>query len=344
MDKKKVVAGFSGGVDSCTSAALLLEKGFDVTAVTFIVNEEWGEVNRKYVLDAAGHLKVKHMFFDAGEIFRERVIKSYIDSINDGRSLSVCPLCNEIFKFRILEEIADSEGAYYIATGHYACSFSEGENHYIKRASFPEKDQSYMLYRLGSDLIKRILFPAGFYGKADIRRIASGFDIPVAERADSQGLCFAQSGFIDFIKNSSGIRMERGEFVSVKGEVLGYHDGYQFFTVGQRRGLGVNFNTPVFVVSVVPSENRVVLGSFEELMTDTVFLREYVIHGRYRDFSSDDVFTARPRFSSKGHPASISVENDLLKVSYVRPNAEIAPGQHMVLYDGDIVAGGGIIV
>ncbi len=343
MPIKSVIIGFSGGVDSSTSAFLLKEQGYDVTGVTFIINNQWADENITSVQLSAKNLKIKHMFINAKDIFNQIIISDYIKSIQEGIMGSPCPLCNDIFKFPMLKQIADNQKIDYISTGHYAKIKEINNGYFIQKGIDPLKDQSYMLYRLNQEIKKRLLLPLGNYHKFEIRKIATDYQLTPATRPDSQGLCFAQSGYINFIKSQIGSQLKKGYFYLKDNTIIGLHNGYQLYTVGQRRGLGINCNTPLFITDIIASENKIILGDFNQLKNSKVKLINSIVHENYKEKITKKEYTVRPRNSSQGHPATILQENNDLIIKYKIPNSENAPGQHLVIYDEDIVVGGGII-
>lgn len=344
MKKRKIIVGFSGGVDSCVAAYLLKNQGFEVIGVTFVVNNDWYKKNGDYASKAASQIGIQHRFLETTTTFDNAVVKKYIDDISNGITHSPCPHCNCVFKFEKLLEQAMLEGEdTMIATGHYGSVENIDGEYFITRGIDARKDQSYMLYRLGENITKKLILPLGGFHKNEIRGIAKENGVDICDRDDSQGLCFAPEGYESFIRQRLSNSIKPGVFTDKSGKILGEHNGFQFYTVGQRRGLGINLNKPLFIVDIKTDENRVILGEYDELYRQNLVLTDFVLHGKYKHSYKDKEFTLRPRFSSSGHTGSINITDGIAGAYYDKPNAENAPGQHLVVYDGNITAGGGVI-
>lgn len=342
----KIIVGFSGGVDSSVSAFLLQKAGYEVVGVQLLINDNQHE-NMEFAQRAAKRLGIKLIFDNCESEFKKSVLDSFIADYNKGITLSPCPLCNDVFKFARLLEISKREGADTIATGHYAALKGMDDNlHYICRWSDTFKDQSYMLYRLSPEVLTRVVFPLScFKSKDDVRNVAREIGLNTAERKDSQGLCFAPKGIMQFLLDN-GVKLQPGLITDKNGNILGEHKGYQLYTIGQRRGLGLKMNSPLFVTKIVPDENKIIVGDYADLYTDRIKVTQLVLHGKYKRREAQRNLTARLR-SSAGFIPVENIENDCVVLK--KPTAWSAPGQHLVLYDGcgdekSVVAGGGIIM
>lgn len=348
--QKKVVIGFSGGVDSAASAFLLKQKGYQVIGVTLLVQKRGEEANLSIAEKTAREIGISHLICDFSHDFHDLVVVPYLDGIERGETPSPCPLCNENFKFARLMEIAKREGALWIGTGHYAALREEEGVVYLKRWNDSFKDQSYLLYRLAPAVLQRTLFPLGeFQTKSEVRQLASKGRLSVSQRKDSQGLCFAPDGCLDFLQRRFSQKIKKGKFTNKRGEILGEHEGYVYYTIGQRRGLGISAGEPLFVTQIVPEENRVVLGEYRELLRKEIEVKDWIWHGKYAVAPDNFSFFARARSSSRGQLVS-KIEKkqespDRFRILFQEVNPEAAPGQHLVLYDRltQVVAGGGII-
>lgn len=341
----KIIVGFSGGVDSSVSAFLLQKAGYEVIGVQLLINGNQHE-NVEFAQRAAKRLGIKLLFDNCESEFKKSVLDPFITDYNSGITPSPCPLCNDVFKFAKLLEIAKREGAATIATGHYAALKADDNAHYICRWSDTFKDQSYMLYRLSPEILAQVVFPLScFKSKNDVRNVAREIGLNTAERKDSQGLCFAPAGIMQFLLDN-GAKLQPGVITDKTGAVLGEHKGYQLYTIGQRRGLGLKPSSPLFVTNIIPNENKIVVGDYDDLYTDKIKVRQLVLHGKYKQREAQRNLTARLR-SSAGFIPVENIENDCVILK--KPTAWSAPGQHVVLYDGcgdekSIVAGGGVIV
>lgn len=341
----KVIVGFSGGVDSSTSAFLLQNAGYEVIGVQLLINDNQHE-NMEFAERAAEHLGIRLIFDNCGNEFRKSVLDSFINDYTRGITPSPCPLCNAVFKFVRLLKIAEREGADKIATGHYAALKIIDNQCYIRRWNNTFKDQSYMLYRLLPEVLARVIFPLScFESKSDVRNTARKIGLNTAERSDSQGLCFAPNGIMRFLQDN-GVTFKPGLITDKNGSILGEHKGYPLYTVGQRRGLGMKMNSPLFITKIIPNENRIVVGDYNDLYMDKIEVTQLVLHGKYKYPEHQKNLTARLR-SSAGFIPVKSIDNDCIVLE--KPTAWSASGQHLVLYDGcgdekSIVAGGGIIV
>ena len=317
LRKNKVLLGLSGGVDSATAALLLKEKGCEVVGYYFDVKGK-NEAGRASAEDVAKQLNIPLIYEDVSTDFREIVIENFITEYLHGRTPNPCVLCNPNIKFKRLIRHADEIGAYYIATGHY-CRILRDETRqlsYIHRAVNDQKDQSYMLYRLGQDVLSRLIFPLGeFRSKEKTREVARDGKLSNADKKDSQKICFIEpeDNYVSYITAVGGTSAP-GNFVDREGRVLGRHKGILHYTIGQRKGLGIALGKPAFVTEIRAARNEVVLGDNEELLpvrcdqriiflqTETLplttakpFSRRYAIrHRRLRPYCMSKVIKLKP--------------------------------------------------
>lgn len=355
MKKKKVVIGMSGGIDSSVAAYLLQKEGYEVIGVTLrhldgneadIDDDSKTCCSLDDIMDArmaCYKLEIPHYLVDAVDEFRETVIKYFLKEYSAGRTPSPCIICDEKIKLKKLVEFADKIGAEYISTGHYAGveKCSELNSYLLKNAEDAKKDQTYMLYRLDEDIVRRMLFPLKNYKKTEIRELARQIGLKTYDKKDSQGICFAPDGYINFLsKNLENI--SEGNFVDKSGKIMGKHKGYQFYTIGQRRGLGLKLPKAYFITEIRAEKNEIVLGEFEELFTNKIEIENYkFIPGLNKILDME--LLAKPRFSSCGKLGKLKLENNRLVFVYNEKNAENAPGQHVVFYYKNSVVGGGVI-
>lgn len=348
----------SGGVDSSVAAYLLKEQGYDVIGVTMqiwqeehnnIMDEEGGCCGLTAVDDArrvARKLEIPYYVMNFRDDFRRRVIDYFVEEYLRGRTPNPCNACNRYVKWEALLEKSLALGADYIATGHYARIERLKNGRYAVRNSVTAaKDQTYALYALTQEQLAHTLMPVGAYDKEKIREIAEQLHLPVAGKKDSQDICFIPDGnYGAFLEKEAGERMQGpGNFVLTDGTVVGKHRGICYYTVGQRKGLGIALGKPVFVVKIDPIKNEVVLGEDREAFTDHL-LADHLNAMAVERFEDGQQFMAKIRYSHKGTPCRVTVEDtDRIRLDFAEPVRAVTPGQAVVLYRGEYVAGGGLI-
>ena len=345
---KKVIVGLSGGVDSSVAAHVLLQQGYDVIGVTMHV---WGEVNENAaVSDAkkvAEHLNIPHYVIDFTKEFKENVVNYFIDEYMAGRTPNPCNMCNRFVKWEALLDRAKEFGAEYVATGHYArIKQLDNGRLVVMNSATAVKDQTYALNQLRQDQLAHTLMPIGQYTKDEIRQIAVDTGIPVANKPDSQDICFIPDGdYKAFLKKYANRELpSEGNFVNEAGEILGKHKGITNYTVGQRKGLGIALGKPVFVSAIRPETNEVVISD-----TGDVFSRELYCNKlnfmAVEDLTEPTEVIAKIRYAHKGSPCTIEkVDEDTVKCTFHEDVRAITPGQSVVFYQNDYVFGGGIII
>ncbi len=348
MEKKKVVVGMSGGVDSSVAAYLLKEQGYDVVGVTMQTwqpdcgyNQGTAEEDAKRVADQLG---IPFFVVDFQKEFKESVIEYFIAEYCAGRTPNPCIVCNRYVKWEALLQYAGKVGADYIATGHYAKVEQLSNGRYtIKRAAFDEKDQTYALYGLTQKQLSYTLFPAGEYKKTQIREIAEKIGLKVAKKPDSQEICFVpDQDYAGFIERKMG--KSKGNFIPEDGQVLGQHKGIIHYTIGQRKGLNLALGYPAYVLAILPETNEVVIGDGSRLFS------EYVYADRINWMAQEDIedgirVVGKIRYNHKGASCRIfKRENGKLECIFDEPQRAATPGQALVLYQEDCVLGGGIII
>lgn len=373
-ENKRVLLGMSGGTDSSVAAMRLLEAGYEVIGVTFRFYELNGST--EYLEDArnlAERLGIRHITYDAREIFAQQIIEYFVQEYLAGRTPVPCTLCNNYLKWPLLAKIADEMGIFYIATGHYAQNIQLNETFYITYAADSDKDQTFFLWGLKQDILNRMLLPMGDITKAEARSWAAehGFR-KVATKKDSIGVCFCPMDYRTFLKDwlvrngqmsvsnseasinnsqTSGSdkqawsdRIRRGRFVDEKGTFIAWHEGYPFYTIGQRRGLGIHLNRPVFVKEIDPENNEVMLASLSSLEKTEMWLKDWNLVNQERTLGRSDIIV-KIRYRKQENYGTITVTSDhLLHVQLHEPLTAIAPGQAAAFYGDGLLLGGGIIV
>jgi tRNA-specific 2-thiouridylase len=375
--KQRVVCGMSGGVDSSATAALLIEQGYDVIGITLKL---WPQdcVNRaedkccgpQAVTDARSvchKLDIPYYLIDESADFQKHVIQYFADEYKAGRTPNPCVMCNQNLKFGRLIDRADQLGAEFIATGHFArvermdlnnketkeqsssllssLVVNSSPRYLLKRGRDLRKDQSYFLFSLRQDQLARIIFPLGEKTKSDTREVARTCQLKTADKEESMEICFVpDNDYGGFLQTANLVQKHRGEIVDLHGRVLGKHDGIEFYTIGQRKGLGITTPKPVYVVELDAENNRVVVGDESALERDE-FIAERCNWHPFETLTAPIEVTAKIRYNHPGAPATVTpLEGNRVKVKLHSPARAITPGQAAVFYQDDLVVGGGWIM
>ena len=369
----KVILGMSGGVDSSVTAYLLREQGYEVEGRSFIL---WkGESQSgpsaccsmkavEEVSKTAHYIGINHSVIDVSNDFMEKVINIFINAYTNGLTPNPCILCNRFIKFPFLLGEAEKTGAEYISTGHYAKveKFNELNNpppppfrkggiggfknsyFFLKKGVDAKKDQSYFLYVLRQEELKRLILPLGYYRKDEVRKIALELNLPAVNRAESQDICFIQGGnYSKLIEKLSSVTGKPGPIVDLNGKVIGTHKGVHKYTVGQRKRLGISSPEPLYVTRIDPLENIVYAGPCDAAKKKEFFVKDllWIINPSSNKFRA----SVKVRSMMKEKPATVfHVSDENVRVVFDVPQWAPAPGESAVLYDDDIVVGGGIII
>ena len=359
MEKKKVVVGMSGGVDSSVAAWLLKKQGYDVIGVTMQIwqdelpeaqEENGGCCGLSAVDDArrvAERLEIPYYVMNFKKEFKENVMDYFVQEYIDGRTPNPCIACNRFVKWESLLRRSLAIGAEYIATGHYARVEQLPNGRFaLRKSATAAKDQTYALYNLTQHQLSHTLMPVGEYTKDEIREMAGEIGLVVANKPDSQEICFIPDhDYAKFIEENSDCQLREGNFVDKYGNVLGRHKGITHYTVGQRRGLNLSMGHPVFVTAIRPETNEVVIGENEDVFSNRLIcnkLNWMAVDGLYGETMR---VNAKIRYSHKGAPCEIrEIEPDLVECIFDEPQRAATPGQAVVFYDGDYVVGGGTII
>ena len=344
---RRVLLGMSGGTDSSVAALLLLDAGYEVTGVTFRFYEKDG--NTEYLDDArdlCARLGIPHLISDQREAFRTTIIDYFIREYMAGHTPVPCTLCNNYLKWPLLRQLADERGIFHLSTGHYVRKrMIEGYWH-ITTGADADKDQSFFLWGLPQDIMERMLLPMGDLTKIRVREIAEerGF-LKVATKKDSIGVCFCPMDYRTFLRNNVSVEaIQKGKFFDEKGNFIAWHEGYPFYTIGQRRGLGIDLNRAVFVKEIIPSENKVVLGDLKSLEKMEMRLKDWNIINPSLLLGHDDVIV-KIRYRKQANRCTVMLLPDnTLHVQLHEPLAAIAAGQAAAFYRDDVILGGGIII
>jgi tRNA-specific 2-thiouridylase len=356
--RQRVLLGMSGGVDSSVAGYLLREQGYEVIGVTMKV---WPQdcISRaedkccgpQAIADARGvahSLGISHYVVDEADQFERLVIDYFSSEYQAGRTPNPCVMCNEKLKFGNLWSKAAALGCDYIATGHYAIIEHHADHAILRKGLDPRKDQSYFLFSLRQSQLRRALTPLGKMTKREIREIAHSLGLKVADKVDSQEICFVPGNdYKAFLRSHLGENaFHRGEIYDVAGNFLGVHDGIELFTIGQRKGLPGGSPQPRYVVDLDPATNRVIVGDAEDLAIDEFEIERVNWHGVTGIGDPGRLFecTVKIRYSHPGTHATVTpLEDGRAHVRLYEPQRAVTPGQAAVFYDHDVVLGGGWI-
>ena len=355
----KIVIGMSGGVDSSVTATLLKKEGHELHGITLQLwrgdpkrGIEWYEracCKADVAREAAQKIGIPFTVINIQEEFEKEIIDDFCKEYLSGRTPNPCIRCNEKIKFGLLLKKARELGAERLATGHYArTDFNPAINRYIlKKGVDSKKDQSYFLYRLNQEQLGSVIFPIGGLKKERVIEIAKEMGLPGAEGKESQEICFVtdaeEEDYRGFLEERMPEAKKTGEFVDTTGKVIGRHEGIAFYTIGQRRGLGIASGKRLYVVDIDAVNNRVILGDENELFKDELIAEDINLIAIERLAAPMDVF-AKIRYRNPAVPAEIKpYDEGKIKVKFKEPQRAIAKGQSVVFYDNDIVIGGGII-
>jgi tRNA-specific 2-thiouridylase len=356
--KKKVLVAMSGGVDSSVTAALLLEQGCEVVGITMqiwdpgvteVAGEHVGCCSLSAIDDAravADLLGIPYYVMNFRELFSRRVIDYFCAEYLRGRTPNPCIACNRYVKFDSLLKKSLGLGMDFLATGHYARpGYDAGRGRYVLRRGVDEsKDQTYVLYGLTQKQLSRIMMPLGEYRKDEVRRLAAGWSLPVAEKAESQEICFVpDDDYAGFITGYVKDEIKPGSFKDLQGKVVGRHRGIPFYTIGQRRGLGLATGERIYVVDINPETNVITVGPESAIRSDTLIASDnnFIMIG---DLTESMRVEAQVRYNAGPAPATISpLPEGRVKVVFDQPQWAITPGQAVVYYVSDHLVGGGTI-
>lgn len=341
---KSVLIGMSGGVDSSVSALILKRLGYKVIGATMNLFENENS-NSKDAKDVCNKLSIEHITLDYKKEFKENVINYFIDSYKSAKTPNPCVMCNKKLKFGYLYKYVLDNSIDYIATGHYAkVEYSDKYKRYVlKKADNLTKDQSYFLYGIPKEVLPHILFPlSNFSSKEEIRKIAKDNNIKTASKSDSQDICFISTNYKDYLIKNSDIKETSGN-VLLNGKVIGKHTGLYKYTIGQRKGLGIAYEKPLYVVGFNASNNELIVGLEEDLYVKSFKVKNYNLL-LVDEIKAPLEVNVKTRYKSKEYKALISMDKDLINVEFIEPQKGVTKGQFAVFYIDDIVLGGGEII
>ncbi len=352
--KKKVAVGLSGGVDSSVAALLLKEKGYDVIGVTLKLSSMECSTDIQVccspqdVKDAkrvASFLGIEHYVIDWEEIFREKVIQYFIEEYKKGKTPNPCSICNRDVKTGLLAKYVNVVlGADFLATGHYIRKEKKEGVELLKRGIDPKKDQSYFMALLEKEVIPLLMFPLGNQTKEETRKIAEKYKIPVSQKKDSFEICFTAGKTPgEYIQGTKAFDILEGDILHISGKKLGKHKGLPFYTIGQRRGLGIRWKKPLYVLDKDIEKNILVVGEREHLLKDYVEAENLNFHIEPEKWDMSNIYV-QGRYKQKPVKVKeIKIHKDKIKAIFEEKQEAFAPGQILAIYQGDLLIGGGII-
>ena len=356
MTRKKVLVAMSGGVDSSATCLMLQEQGYEVLGMTMRVYDLPGQFKDgsdepEHIVSArelAQQLGIEHVVADVREAFRQSIVEYFLEEYKHGRTPNPCVRCNRDFKFRLMKEWADRLGCEYMATGHYVrTEKAENGSVYLVMGDDIRKDQTYFLWRVPQETLQRCIFPLGTMQKPEVRAYldAKGFTVR-ARQSESMEVCFIAGDYRDFIREQCpelAAQVQGGYYVNATGQKLGTHDGVPFYTVGQRKGLGIALGKPAYVLRLNAEKNTIVLGEEEELLQQVFFCNDENLVDE-QEFFASSALTVRVRYHSQPVACQVTrLEDGRLLVRTAEPVSAITPGQSAVFYVGNRLVGGAVI-
>ena len=355
MNNRRVLIGMSGGIDSTAACLMLQEQGYEVVGVTMRVFDLPSQLNEEGIpyfiheaQEVAQRLGIEHHVADEREGFRNKIVQYFIDEYMQGRTPNPCVMCNPLFKFRVLTEWADRLDCTYIATGHYVQTICEKGHHYIITGDDPQKDQSYFLWGLSQEVLTRCIFPLGNWKKNEVRQYLTdkGFTLK-AKEGESMEVCFIEGDYRDFLHEycpQIDTLVGEGKFVDNAGRPLGIHKGYPYYTIGQRKGLGIALGKPAYVLKLNPDKNTVMLGDSQELITHYMLIEQLKVVDPVH-FTLEKGLSVRIRYRSRSVPCNIvrKVEDGRILVRFHEEVSSVTPGQSAVFYIENKLVGGAFI-
>ncbi|MGC9125153.1 MAG: tRNA 2-thiouridine(34) synthase MnmA [Caldisericaceae bacterium] len=340
----KIIVAMSGGIDSAVAAYLLRKWGNEVTGVFYKLSESPREDEKRCcdydsVNKLSKLLSIKIETIDIHNEFQSEIVEDFLSSYKNGTTPNPCTLCNEKIKFGLgLKRAQEIIGNYPFATGHYAVIEKENNRFHLKKALDKDKDQSYMLWRLTKDSLSKIILPLGNYTKTEVRNIAKDFNMP--PKRESQDICFINGTLRNFLEEHFG--KAKGKVVDTKGQVLGEHSGAYLYTIGQRSGLNIPYEYPLYVVGIDVSDNIVIVGSYDECFFDRAIIKDLNV---LEDWNGESIhLKGKIRYRSKESDVILKKEGEYASAEFTAPQFAVTPGQSLVLYKDDYLFAGGTIM
>ncbi len=339
--KKKVLIGMSGGVDSSVSAYLLKKKGYEVIGATI----QMTDIKDSDAPKVCKSLGIEHMYIDRREEFKKEIINYFLNEYKEGKTPNPCTLCNRKVKFETLIQEANKLNCDFISTGHYVRVQKKGNRYFLRKGKDKTKDQSYVLYKLTQGQLSRCIFPLGNITKRKVRNIAKKLNLEVAEKKDSQEICFIpDNDYSGYIERNSKENFEKGNIVDKEGNILGQHKGVYNYTIGQRKGIEISSKEPLYIVDINVEKNEIVVGSEKDIYMDELIATNLNWIG-IESLENSMKVRGKIRYGGTESKCTISNTNDgNVLVKFDEKQRAITPGQSIVFYKNDIVIGGGTIL
>ncbi len=346
---KKVAVGMSGGVDSSVTAYLLKKQGYEVVGVYLqMIEKKDAEKGLADARRVAEQLGIEFRHFDIRDKFKEKVIKYFTDSYIAGITPNPCVVCNREIKFKLFFDLVKDFDVDYLATGHYVKVIKDEKSGFfhLEKAEDALKDQTYFLYYLNQDVLSKVLFPLGEYKKEEVKKIAEEAGLYVAQKSESQEICFIpDNDYKKYLKEAFGDKtFKKGPVFDLENKKVGKHLGLPFYTIGQRKGLGISMEYPAYVIKTDQEKNALYLGKNENLFSDKLIAGEINLLTGV-SFDEDTEYDIKIRYSTRTSKGKVrSLLQGKIKVSFTEPQRAITPGQSVVLYKEDLLVGGGVIM
>ncbi len=338
--KKKVIVGMSGGVDSSVACQILKEQGYSVIGVTMLCSSFSSAEDAQKV---AQSLNIPHHVIDFSNQFKDKVIDYFISEYLSGKTPNPCVVCNKFVKWESLLKAAEDLSANFVATGHYAKIINHPQTNRLCLKRTDTKDQTYVLYGLSQKQLSRTLMPIGDYSKHEVRKIAAQIGLEVADKPDSQEICFVpDKDYAGYIKENYKMNIAEGDFLDINGKPIGRHKGIIHYTIGQRKGLGISFGKHMYVKAIDAKSNTVTLGDDSDLFSDTLTAKDFNFMA-LETLDTPIRCLAKIRYAHNATECTASIIDGFLHCKFDKVQRAITPGQAVVLYEDDMVLGGGII-
>jgi tRNA-specific 2-thiouridylase len=341
MKNNKVLLGMSGGVDSSIAAYILTKKGYEVIGATI----QMTDIKDLDAPKVCKELGIGHIYIDRREEFGKEIISYFLNEYKEGKTPNPCVLCNRKVKFQTLVEEANKLDCTYIATGHYVRVVKRGNRYLLKKGKDKTKDQSYVLYNLTQEQLSRCIFPLGNIAKNKVRDIAKKLNLEVANKKDSQEICFIpDNNYSEYIEENSKESFKKGNIVDKQGNILGEHNGIYNYTIGQRKGIKISSKDPLYVIDIDIKKNEIVVGDESDIYLNKLIATNLNWIG-IEELNKEMKVKAKIRYGGKEEECRISnMDNNRVLVEFKKEQRAITSGQSVVFYKDSLVLGGGIIV